>query len=355
MRDLEDKTLLFLIITVTLIFGWILWPFYGAIVWATVLAVLFTPLFRRILGSMPQWRNLAALTTLLIIVVLVILPLTLIIDLLLREAAGLYQGYQSGELRFNLDLQQVRDALPAWAINLLNRLGLPDFGAVRERLSAILLESSRFLAGQALNFGQTTVDFIISLFVMLYLLFFLLRDGRELSRQIRDAIPLRPEQRRVLFGRFTVAIRAIVKGSIVVALVQGALGGLIFWILGIRAPLLWAALMAILSLLPVVGTGLVWGPVAIYFLVTGSIWQGVVLVAFGVVVIGLVDNILRPILIGQDTKIPDYVVLVSTLGGIATFGANGFVIGPVIAAMFIAAWVAFSMSRQDENDERRRR
>ena len=95
--------------------------------------------------------------------------------------------------------------------------------------------------------------------------------------------------------------------------------------------------------------------VAIYFLVTGSIWQGVVLIAFGVLVIGLVDNILRPILIGQDTKIPDYVVLVSTLGGIATFGANGFVIGPVIAAMFIAAWAAFSMSRQEENDERRLR
>jgi predicted PurR-regulated permease PerM len=172
-------------------------------------------------------------------------------------------------------------------------------------------------------------------------------------RRITDAIPLRAEQKRALFSKFTIAIRAIVKGSIVVALVQGALGGLIFWLLGIRAPLLWAALMAVLSLLPVLGTGLVWGPVAVYFLATGAIWQGIVLIAFGVLVIGLVDNILRPILIGQDTKIPDYVVLISTLGGIAIFGANGFVIGPVIAAMFIAVWAVFSASRQGARYDRR--
>jgi predicted PurR-regulated permease PerM len=351
-RELEDKTFLLLVAAVSLVFGWILWSFYGAILWATVLAILFAPLYRRVLGSMPQWRNLAALATLLVIVVMVILPLALITDLLVREAATVYKSIQSGELSFSLNLRQVRDALPGWAINLLDRFELPDLDAVRERLSTSIMESGRFLAGQAINIGQTTVDFVVSLFIMLYLLFFLLRDGRELSRQIGNAIPLYAEQKRVFLGKFTGAIRATVKGSIVVALVQGALGGLIFWFLGIRAPLLWAALMAVLSLLPVVGTGLVWGPVAIYLLATGAIWQGIVLIAYGVLIIGLVDNILRPILIGQNTKIPDYVVLISTLGGIATFGANGFVIGPVIAAMFLAAWDSFSVVRYGTKNDR---
>jgi predicted PurR-regulated permease PerM len=160
---------------------------------------------------------------------------------------------------------------------------------------------------------------------------------------------LRAEQQRALVSRFAVVIRATVKGSVVVALAQGALGGLIFWILGIHAALLWAVLMAFLSLLPAVGAALVWLLVAVYFLATGAVWQGVVLIAYGVFVISVVDNILRPILVGQDTKMPDYVVLISTLGGIEIFGLNGFVIGPVIAAMFIVAWDIFSASRPESD------
>ncbi|HRO28002.1 MAG TPA: AI-2E family transporter, partial [Luteimonas sp.] len=117
---------------------------------------------------------------------------------------------------------------------------------------------------------------------------------------------------------------------------------------GVQGVVLWSVVMAFLSLLPAVGTGLVWGPVAIYFLATGSIVEGVVLIAYGVFVIGLVDNILRPILVGKDTRMPDYVVLISTLGGMVLFGINGFVIGPLIAALFISAWDLFS--KQDNAD-----
>lgn len=147
--------------------------------------------------------------------------------------------------------------------------------------------------------------------------------------------------RQALFGRFALTINAIVKGGVVVALAQATLGGLIFWVLDIRGPALWGAVMAIFALLPMVGTGLVWGPAAIYLLASGGIWKGAVLFAFGILVIGLVDKVLRPVLIGKETKIPDYLVLVSTLGGIATFGPNGFVVGPMIAALFLAAWSVF--------------
>lgn len=345
MPNLEDKTFLWLLAAVSAAFAWILWPFYGVVLWGTVLAIVFAPVNRRLSRSMRNRRTLAALVTLLIIVVIVILPLTLIIAALLREASGLYQWIQSGGLNLGRFFQQVMDALPGWAASLLDRAGLTNIGAVQEQLSSGLLRGSQFLAAQAINIGQNTLDFIVGLFVMLYLLFFLLRDGEELSMRIKEAIPLREEQRRALFNKFALVIRATIRGTVVVAVLQGALGGLIFWFLDIHAPLLWGVLMAFASLLPAVGAGLVWWPAAIYFLVSGSVWQGIVLIAFGMLVIGVVDNLIRPILVGQDTKIPDYVVLISTLGGIATLGLNGFVIGPMIAAMFIAVWDIFSASR----------
>ena len=354
MRTLEDNTFLLLIIAVSLTFAWILWPFYGAILWGTVLATVFAPLHRRLSSSMPQRRNLAALATVLIIVTMVILPLMLIAASLLQEATGLYKRIQSGELDFGRSFQQFREALPPWATSLLDRFGLTDLRGVLERLSDGLMKGSEFLAAQALTIGQSTVDFVVSLFVMLYLLFFLLRDGDALAKRIKDAVPLRADQKHALFGKFATVIRATVKGDILVAVLQGTLGGIIFWVLGIYAPVLWAVVMAFLSLLPAVGTASVWLPVAIYLLATGSVWQGVVLIGYGVLVISLVDNFLRPFLVGRDTKMPDYVVLTSTLGGIAIFGLNGFIIGPVIAAMFIAVWDIFSASRQSNCQQRAR-
>jgi predicted PurR-regulated permease PerM len=351
MRTLEDKTFLLLIIAISLAFAWILWPFYGAVLWGTVLAIVFAPLYRRLSRSMRQRRNLAALATVMIIVVIVILPLTLITASLVQEASGVYEKFQSGELNLARNFQQVVDVLPTWVANLLDRFGLTNLAEVQERLSAGLMKGSQFLATQALNIGQTTFELVVRLFVMLYLLFFLLRDGDKLFRIIKDAVPLRAEQQRALFSKFATVIRATVKGTIVVAVLQGALGGLIFWFLGIRAALLWAVLMAFLSLLPAVGAALVWLPVAIYFVVTGAVWQGLVLVAYGVLVIGLVDNLLRPILVGTDTKMPDYVVLISTLGGIEIFGVNGIVLGPLIAAMFTVVWDIFSASRQSAQDD----
>ena len=348
MRTIAKRTFLVLIIVASLAFALILWPFYGAILWGIIGAIVFAPLYRRLLKSMPQRRNLAAFLTVMIIIVMVILPLALITVALLQEASSVYASIESGELNFGRYFQQVFDALPGWAANLLARFGLTNLGAVLQKLSLGLTAGSQFFATQIINIGQNTVNFIISLFLMLYLLFFLLRDGNKLLKSIKDAIPLEADQKRALFDKFTIVIRATVKGNIVVAIAQGALGGLIFWFLGIHASLLWAVLMAFLSLVPAVGAGIVWLPVAIFFLMTGATWQGIVLIAYGVLVISVVDNILRPILVGQDTKLPDYVVLFSTLGGISIFGINGFVLGPVIAAMFMAVWLIFTVNAEKE-------
>ena len=346
--ELHKKTFLLLLVIVSAAFLAILWPFCGAVFWGAVLAILFAPFHRRLLVALRQRRNLAALGTLLLILVIVIVPLTLVTVSLAHEGASVYQKMKSGELNVGVYFQQAISALPASVVHTLDRFGLADMAELQQKLSAAAVQGSHFIATQALSIGQNTFEFVMSFGIMLYLLFFLLRDGAELSGRIKHAIPLSPEHKRHLLDKFTTVIRATVKGNIVVAMVQGALGGLIFWILGIQGPLLWGVMMAFLSLLPAIGAGMVWGPVAIYFLLTGAVWQGVTLIAFGVLVIGLVDNLLRPVLVGKDTQMPDYVVLLSTLGGIAIFGLNGFVIGPVIAALFIAAWDLFVSSKARE-------
>jgi len=354
-RNLEDKSFLFLVVAVTLAFAWILWPFYGAILWAIVLATVFAPAHRQLLSSMPQRNNLAAVATVLIIVTIVLLPLTLTAMSVVQEATSLYGRIEAGEVDFGRFLSRLLEALPAWATDLLARLGISDLGDLQARLAGMFKEGSQFLATQAIAIGQGTAHIVVSFFLMLYLLFFFLRDGTELSQRLKEAIPLRAEQKRALFSKFTIVIRAMFKGTLLVAALQGILGGMIFWILGIPAPVLWGVVMAFLSLLPAVGSALVWLPVALYLLATGALWQGIVLIAYGALVIGLVDNLLRPFLIGMDTKLPDYVVLISTLGGIAIFGLNGFVIGPVVAAMFIAAWDIFLASNQSPQKDRKQK
>ena len=346
MRTKEDSALLVLLIAISLAFAWILWPFYGAILWAIVFATVFAPAHRRVLASIRQSPNLAALTSLLLIVTIVLLPLTLTAMSLVQETTTLYERIEKGELDFGGSLSQLLNALPAWAADLLARGGISDLGDVQTRVSSALREGSQALATQVIAIGQGTAHIVVSFFLMLYLLFFFLRDGLELSQRLKDAIPLGPEQKRALFSKFTIVIRAMFKGTLLVAALQGILGGMIFWFLGIPAPVLWGVVMAFLSLLPAVGSALIWLPVALYLLATGAVWQGIVLIAYGALVIGLVDNLLRPFLIGIDTKLPDYVVLISTLGGIAIFGLNGLVIGPVIAAMFIATWDIFSTGTQ---------
>ena len=341
---LQRGVFLLLLALVTVAFGWILMPFAGAVLWGVALAILFTPLYRRLLAKMPGRPNRAALATLTICLVIVILPLAMVGVSLVQEVAAVTQRMRSGELDFAGYLQQILGAVPQWLINLLDRFGLGNVEALVSKLTVALAQGSQLIATQALSIGQNTFDFLVSFFVMLYLLYFVLRDGAALSRTIREALPLARPHTHFLLNKFTTVVRATVKGNVVVAAAQGAIGGITLWALGVQGALLWGVLMAFLSLLPAVGAALVWAPVAIWFLATGAIVKGVVLIGVGVLVIGLVDNILRPLLVGKDTQMPDYIVLMSTIGGMAIFGINGFVVGPVVAALFMAAWDLFASS-----------
>ncbi|MEP7139825.1 MAG: AI-2E family transporter [Caldimonas sp.] len=344
---LDRNAFLLLLVVLTVAFAWVVSPFYGAVFWGSVLALLFEPLHRRFLRPLGGRRSLAALVTVAVILVIVVLPLGLIAISLAQEATGLYQRVKSGDVNFGRYFAQILAAMPSWASSLLGRLGLDDLASLQARIAAALAERGESLAGRVFNVGQDVLDLVIGFGIAMYLLFFLLRDGIALVGRIRAAIPLADGPKALLFERFTTVVRATVKGNVLVAVAQGALGGLAFWFLGVGAPLLWAVVMAFLSLLPAIGAALIWGPVALYLLAIGQVWQGAGLIAYGILVIGLVDNVLRPILVGKDTQLPDYLVLISTIGGIAVIGLNGFVVGPLIAAMFVSAWELMSRERRE--------
>lgn len=324
---------------------WILAPFYGAILWGIVVAIVFWPLNKRLIARFPGSPNLSASITLLAIIAIVIVPAILIGTLLIEQALSTYAELQAKPLNIGATLEAIRAGLPEWLRTYVDRFSMGNMAQIEQRVASILTDGVRLAASQAVSVGQGAFNFFIAISIMLYLSFYLLRDGRQITRTIGERVPLAEDLRRDLFGKFATVIRATIKGSIVVAIVQGTLGGIIFAFLGIDAPVLWGVVMGFLSLLPAIGTGLVWVPVAIYLFATGSYWQGGVLVFCGIFVIGMVDNALRPILVGKDTRMPDYVVLISTLGGISVMGINGFIIGPVIAALFIAAWDIFLMQR----------
>jgi predicted PurR-regulated permease PerM len=317
---------------------WILLPFYGAIMWALIIAMLFVPVYRLLLPRVKQRRNVAAGLVMLLVLVAVVLPFALVTASLGREASVVYQRIESGDWNPALYLRGLFDALPTWATALLERVGVAGFDNLQRQVTAALARGSQLIATQAFGIGIDTFGFGASLGVALYLAFFLVRDGDKLARIVEMSLPVPPQFKRELVAKFMAVVRATVKGSLLIVCIQGLLGGIAFWFLDVRGALLWAVVMAFLSLLPTIGAALVWLPVAAYFLITGHPWQGLALVAYGIFVIGLADNLLRPMLVGKDAGMPDYVVMITTLGGMAVFGINGFIIGPTIAAMFIAVW-----------------
>jgi predicted PurR-regulated permease PerM len=346
MVQFQERVFLGFVIVASLAMAWIASPFYGAILWGLVAAIVFAPVNAALVRLLKGHRNTAAMLTLFLVIGIVIVPAGIISSLLIDEALSTYQLLQKQPLDVAATIEAARHALPHSVVGVIDNYALTDIGAIQERLSTILTSGLRVAAEQAVSFGQSAFAFAIGLTIMLYLTYFLLRDGREISIKVSARMPLHPLKRRALFSKFTTVIRATVKGSIVVAIVQGILGGVTFYLLDIRAPLLWGVVMGMLSLVPAIGTGLVWVPVALYLLATGDFGRGITLLLVGFFIISMVDNILRPVLVGKDTRMPDYVVLISTLGGISVMGINGFIIGPVIAAMFIAAWDIFAEDKE---------
>lgn len=342
---IERGGLILFLAAITIALAAVVSGFAGALLWAALAALLFQPLYQRLLARWPGRSNRAAVVTLLIITFAVVIPALIVASLVVEQAAGVYTQVRSGQINFATYFQQVHDALPSRLQGLMDSSGLDSFERVQDRISGALGSSVSMIARQAFSIGRNAAAFLLAFGVGLYVTFFLLRDGAEIGPAVVRALPLEPAVAERLSAKFVAVVRATIKGSGVVALVQGALGAVTFWIVGLPAALLWGMLMAIAALLPAVGPAIIWVPVALYLLAAGAIWQAVAVVLSGVLLIGLADNILRPILVGRDTGIPDWLVLVTTLGGINLVGLSGIVVGPLVGALFITGWQILTEQR----------
>ena len=344
---LQYAFFLILLLLVTLAFLGLIRAFLLPLFWAATLAIIFHPVYQRVRTLLGNRTTVAALLTLSMILVSVILPLFLVGLAVAREAVAFYQRLETGQINLQEPLQAAEQMLPQ-ITTYLERFGI-ETQRLKQGLATAAVTISRFVGMQALSIGQDALRLTVLFLLMLYLLFFFLRDGEEIVAALIRVLPLGDKRERLLLTKFATVARATIKGTLVVGVVQGTLGGLLFVAVGISGAAFWGVLMTLLSLLPAVGSGFIWAPAAVILFVTGHIVKALIVLGGGVLVIGLVDNLLRPLLIGRDTRMPDYLVLLSTLGGLTVFGISGFVIGPVIAALFLAVWDMFALEHDSES------
>ncbi len=336
-QRIESSFFFGLLLLTSLAFLWLIRSYLQPLFWAVVLAIIFDPVQTWWLGKTKGNRSFSSVLTILTIVVIVLIPMFFVVVSLSQETVNLYQKISAGRIDLTpIDLLQRYPQVE----ELMGHVGLDRQEAIA-KLSETAVAVTRWMGERAVSIGQDAVRFIIGLFVMLYVLFFFFRDNRRIIEKLIRTLPFGDERERRLFSKFAAVSRATVKGTLVIGIIQGSLGGILFAITGLTAPIFWGAIMTVLSIIPAVGASLVWIPAAIYLFIAGDIWQAVVMVIGGSVFIGLIDNILRPILVGKDTKMPDALVLISTLGGLTIFGISGFVIGPIIAALFLVVWEMF--------------
>jgi predicted PurR-regulated permease PerM len=277
-------------------------------------------------------------------------PALWIATMVAQQAVVLVTTVQQQPLDLAVMFDSIYGMLPKLAQDAVDRGGWGDVAMVQARVQELLTESAGMIASQAVSIGSGALSFFLSFGVALYVMFFLLRDGERIGRTVLCAVPVERAIADRLAERFLGIVRATIKGTGVVALVQGALGTIAMMIAGVPSALLFGVIMAIFALVPVIGSGAVWVPAGIWLLVTGSTWQGLFLLVTGFFVISSVDNVLRPILVGRDTGIPDWIILITTLGGISLVGFSGIVLGPVAAGLFLASW-SILREQRDEDEE----
>lgn len=308
-------------------------PFLTPLAWAGVLAICFYPTHQRFERRMR--RGLAAFVSTAFVALLVIVPMIAAAFAFVSQAARVLN-----------EVPQLMTEAPGFAQRLL-RAGstyLPT-GATID-VAALVTESARrlaeYLSARVAAAFQNVVVFLADLVIMTFALFFLFRDAPTLMAAIRRIIPLRSELRERLILQTQTLVTASVVASLIVAAVQGLLGGLAFWILGLTAPVFWGVVMAFFCLLPF-GAWVVWGPAAVWLIVTGSVARGLILLGLGVGFVSAVDNILRPLLLSERSEINGLLLLIGLLGGVIAFGSVGLVLGPVLMATAVGLFQAFTV------------
>jgi predicted PurR-regulated permease PerM len=315
-------------------------PFLGVLAWAVVLVIVFYPIHRR-LSSRIKRRGLSALLSCLLVVFVVVLPLTLLTVALADELAKVVPSLPS---QLSLLLNSPTSPLGRASGWLEARFGVNTINS-QAFIVDQLKQSSERLLGPTLNLVRNIAGGIIKAFFVLFTMYYLFKDGDKIVDKLPAALPLSSEQSDVIIVRTQQVVSASVYGVVTIAALQGLLGGIAFWILGIPSPLLWAVLMGFVCMIPVAGSFLVWLPLAIYLMITGHWTKAVLLIIWGALVISTIDNFLRPKLVGTQTRLHELFVFFSVLGGISLFGLLGIVLGPVVLAITLGLLQTFQIHR----------
>lgn len=309
-------------------------PFLTAIIMAAVLAATFHNPYQYLVKKTKR-PHISSLLTCLLVLFVIVLPVVAITGLVANEINGAYQRvisednfYQNHVVNY---LDDFRNSKFSKSINLNNFFDQNQINKSVEKISSGALAFIQ-------RVYQNVVGSVLWIFVMFFTLYYFLVESKSIIKKIMYLSPLRDEYETTLTSKFSSMVRATLKGTLIVGVVQGLLGGMMFAIAGVPSFVIWGIIMIILSIIPAIGSGLVWLPVGVIMIFTGNVWEGIFILVFGTVVISFIDNILRPRLVGGDTAIHPLLVFFATLGGIISFGIMGFIIGPVIMALFLALW-----------------
>jgi predicted PurR-regulated permease PerM len=348
-RDQVDQARWIGVLAATAIALYLCWlmlrPFMGVLAWAVVLVIVFYPIHKNIARRLGR-RSLSAFVSCLLVVLVVVLPLTLLTAAVIQEFSKVAPNLPANLLQVMNQQPAIFGRISEWAQSRfgIDTVGLQDFFLEQFRsLSQRLLGASFSLMGNI-------VTSIVKAFFVVFTMYYLFRDGDKIVKKLPNALPLQLEQSEAIISRTQQVVSASVYGVVTIAALQGLLGGLAFWILGIPSPILWAVLMAFVCMIPIAGSFLVWLPLAIYLMLNGQWTRAVLLIVWGALVISTIDNFLRPKLVGNQTKLHELFVFFSVLGGISVFGLLGIVLGPVVLAITLGLLQTFQLHRSHANE-----
>lgn len=322
-----------IIVALSITVLYLIGPFFYPIFWAAIIAIMFYPFYNWLNGKI-KMPSLNAFATVVVVVITIFLPLVLISSLIVNESFDIYNTFTENNVISPVNFDGISNKLNNSALQPLIQSLNGEWTKYAAGLSKTIAE---FLLNSISSVTQNSLHFFFVLFLMFYTLYYFLKDGKRMLQRLMHLSPLGDEYETILYQRFTSTARSILKSSLIIGGAQGLIGALLFWFTGVSGAFVWGVVMMAASLIPALGTFIVWLPVGVAMLLFGHLWQGITILLVGALVISLIDNLLRPPLIGKDIQMHPLLVLFSTLGGLYIFGISGFIIGPIIAALYLAA------------------
>lgn len=330
---IKNRFFFLLIGVFSVLFLYVLQPFFYPLFWASVIAILVYPYYEH-LARLMRSQSAASIIMVLSVLVLIILPVILVGFLVVKESVNLYAAAKDSDFVLQPVSEMFRGTFLAPYLEQIK-------GLWQEYATEVTQSVGGFLVGGFRTITQNTINFFGMLFLCLYSLFFLLKDGKKILARIMELSPLGDKYDRALYNKFSETVVATLQSTLFLGIIQGSIGGLLFYVTGVPGALVWGVVMVALSIIPAAGSFLVWIPAAVIQLAIGNIWQGVTILAVGLGIISVIDNVLRPLLVGKEMEMHPIVVLFSTLGGLVIFGISGFVIGPVLASLCLALFSVY--------------